>query len=323
MKKSLYVLLLSICLLSGCAPRVVSDMYTYEFAPVSADSVRLFQPDEAVPAQSLAIGKVTVVDNSLSAKGNYLRFLKLAIGETAKYGGNGLILEQLPESGIHRLWGTMIRMEETAADTVVRRSVEQVLERSGHEGYQEYNNSLRQYTSLREEQPSNSLSLAIGPSFMASRYQVGTTEFKSKWGLGVTADYEHVWKSGFGLGLNYLYDFKSYEYMNSDIKLRLNYIGPCAAFEYLVSENWRWGVGIGLGCGWFSEKYWAESNTESHLATLIRLKTEFKVSNSFGVGLQMNVFTMRMKKPDDFVLKDNEFYGIRNLGFLLSFHYYF
>ena len=317
------MLLLSICLLSGCSPRVVSDMYTYEFAPVSADSVRLFQPDEAVPAQSLAIGKVTVVENSLSAKSDYLRILKLAIGETAKYGGNGLILEQQPESGIYRLWGTMIRMDETAADTVVRRSVEQALEHTDYDGYQRYKNSGQQYAGLREEQPSNSISLAIGPSLMASRYVVGTSEFKSKWGLGVTADYEHVWKSGFGLGLNYLYDYKSFEYWNRDIKLSLNYIGPCAAFEYLVSENWRWGVGIGLGCGWFSEKYWAESNTESHLATLIRLKTEFKVSNSFGVGLQMNVFTMRMKKPDDFVLKDNEFYGIRNLGFLLSFHYYF
>jgi hypothetical protein len=69
-----YIVFASI--LTGCAPRVISDMYTYEFAPLPPDSVQVFQVDEPVPAGSIAIGTVKVVDNGLSVKGGYERVLR-------------------------------------------------------------------------------------------------------------------------------------------------------------------------------------------------------------------------------------------------------
>lgn len=82
-----YIVFASI--LTGCAPRVISDMYTYEFAPLPPDSVQVFQVDEPVPAGSIAIGTVKVVDNGLLVKGGYERVLRMTIGETARNGGNG------------------------------------------------------------------------------------------------------------------------------------------------------------------------------------------------------------------------------------------
>ena len=53
------------------------------------------------------------------------------------------------------------------------------------------------------------------------------------------------------------------------------------------------------------------------------LNAEYMAAKDIGIGLQMNAFTMRLKKPDDFELKDNEFYGIQRLGIQLALNYYF
>jgi hypothetical protein len=47
------------------------------------------------------------------------------------------------------------------------------------------------------------------------------------------------------------------------------------------------------------------------------------VSNQIALGAQMNMITVKLNKPDGFELKDNEFYGIRRIGFQVGMRYYF
>ena len=54
------------CTLTGCAPQVVTDMFSTDYPPTSADSVRVFLMGENTPNKSVAIGTVKVVDNGLS-----------------------------------------------------------------------------------------------------------------------------------------------------------------------------------------------------------------------------------------------------------------
>ena len=311
-------------LLNGCAPRVVSDMYTYEFEPLPPDSVQVFQMDEQVPPRSLAIGTVKVVDNGLSVKGGYDRVLQLAIGETARNGGNGLIVQEhrVPNrrSTIHRVWGTMLRMELTAADTVVRASVQNALARSDYDGYQQYKNEQQRVETLVNKNPRNVFRASIGPSWLVSRYVTPFREYKSKGGFDVTADYEHIWKWGFGVGVNYLHSYTTFD---ENYTLRLNYIGPSLALGYMLGSHWRLGASLGVGYGWRRESTALASYTDGNIATLARMSIEYMPTHDFGLGLQMNTMTIRLEKPDDFDLKDNEFYGIQSLGILAAVHFYF
>lgn len=316
---SLFVAFVLACLLTGCAPRVVSDMYTYEFAPLPPDSVQVFQADEPVPSGSIAIGTVKVVDNGLSVGGGYERVLRMAIGETARNGGNGLVVTEhrVPDmrSTIHRVWGTMLRMDRAAADTAVRASVERALAGSVNDSNKQYGNvSLR-----KEKNPENVFRVSIGPSWLLSRYVTGFHEYKSKCGFEVTADYEHLWKWGIGIGVNYLH---SYTMFDEDLALRLNYVGPSLAMGYMLGAKWRIGAGIGVGYGWRRETAAWESYTEGNVAVLLRMSLEYMPVRDFGLGLQMNTMTLRLDKPDNFRLKENEFYGIRSLGIMAALHFY-
>ena len=315
-----YIVFASI--LTGCAPRVISDMYTYEFAPLPPDSVQVFQVGEPVPAGSIAIGTVKVVDNGLSVKGGYERVLRMAIGETARNGGNGLVVtdHRKPDmrSTIHRVWGTMLHIDQTAADTVVRASVERAIARSVNVSQMQYGNSSGQLIEREAvKNPKNVFRVSIGPSWLMSRYVTRFREYKSKCGFEVTADYEHLWKWGIGIGVNYLH---SYTLIDEELTLRLNYFGPSLALGYMLGEKWRIGAGVGVGYGWRSESSAWESHSEGNVATLMRMSLEYLPTRDFGLGLQMNTMTLRLDRPDNFRLQKNEFYGIRTLGILAAVH---
>ena len=118
MKRHLFVNLLLVFLLTSCNPRVVTDMLTNEWPATSPDSVHVFHKTDVVPQNSQTIGKVKVVDTGFSTKGSFDLVMTLAINATAKHGGNGLMVDEhrWPDgrSTIHRVWGTMLRIPESA-----------------------------------------------------------------------------------------------------------------------------------------------------------------------------------------------------------------
>lgn len=325
MKKIKIVFLsMAALLMASCAPRVVTDMYTSEYAALSPDSVRVFLMNEKVPEQTLAIGTVKVVDR-LSLVGSFEQVLGMAVKATAKNGGNGLVITKhlIPDnrSNIHRIWGTMLRMPETESDTsVVKGALDRALAQPANNQYMESYQPL--YESLKEmnkNAPRNILRFSVGPSWLISDFQVGKRVYKSKCGVDVSVDYDHVWTSGLGLGVNYLHNYTSFE---EGFDQRLDYIGPSLVLA-LPSDKWRWDMALGFGYCRYSESVGNLSVSESHVAPLMRMGLEYKVSDQIALGAQMNMITVKLDKPEGFELKDNEFYGIKRFGIQVGMRYYF
>ena len=326
MKKIKIVFLsMAALLMASCAPRVVTDMYTSEYAALSPDSVRVFLMNERVPEQTLAIGTVKVVDGGLAAKGSFKQVLDLAVKATAKNGGNGLVITEHRQpdlrSTIHRIWGTMLRMPETESDTsVVKGSLYHALAQPADNQYvQTYQSPYEEIKKRNENAPRNILRFSVGPSWLISDFQVGERVYKSKCGVDVAVDYDHVWTSGLGIGVNYLHNYTSFE---EGFDQRLDYIGPSLVLA-LPSDKWRWDMALGFGYCRYSESVGNLSVSESHIAPLMRMGLEYKVSDQIALGAQMNMITVRLDKPEGFELKDNEFYGIKRFGIQVGMRYYF
>ena len=325
MKKSELFLCMVALLMTSCAPKVVTDMYTSKYTALSPDSVRVFLMGERVPKQTLAIGTVKVVDGGLAIKGSFERVLGMAVEATAKNGGNGLVITEHRQpdmySTIHRVWGTMLRMPETVNDTiVVKSSFNRALAQPANNPYvQTYQSPYEEIKKRNENAPRNILRLSVGPSWMTSKFQVGDRFYKWKCGIDVLVDYDHVWKSGFGIGVNYLHNYTSFD---EGFVHRLNYIGPSLVIA-LPSGKWRWDMAFGFGYCFYSESIGNLSFKENHIVPLLRMGLEYKVSKQIAFGIQMNMISMEMNKPDGYELKDDEFYGIERLGAQLGMRYYF
>ena len=326
MKKLELFLCMVVLLMTSCAPKVVTDMYTSKYAALSPDSVRVFLMNERVPKQTLAIGTVKVVDGGLAIKGSFERVLGMAVEATAKNGGNGLVITEHRQpdmySTIHRVWGTMLRMPETVNDTiVVKSSFNRALAQPADNQYSQYQSPVEDIWEIGENGPRNILRFSIGPSWMNSNFLVGDRlyKYKMKCGIDVLLDYDHVWKSGFGIGVNYLHNYTSFD---DGCVHRLNYIGPSLLMA-LASGKWRLDMALGFGYCINSESIGNLSYKEDHIVPMLRMGLEYKVSKQIGLGLQMNVIPVRMDKPDGYELKDDEFYGIDHLGTQLGMRYYF
>lgn len=311
------------CTLTGCAPRVVTDMFSTDYPPTSADSVRVFLMGENTPNKSVAIGTVKVVDNGLSVKGSYERVLSMAVDATAKNGGNGLAITEhrRPDghSTIHRVWGVMLRLPQGVADTLTGNTVERALSRSDYVEYLAYKQTQQNVRQRYEQAPRNIVRFSVGPSWLVSNYQLGNKMYQSKMGVDVAVDYDHVWKSGLGIGINYLHNYTSFD---EGVCMRLNYIGP-SFVGTLPYRKSRWDIVLGVGYCHYSESLGAMSCSESHVAPYMRIGWEYKLGQNIALGLQTNLITVKLDKPDDVVLQKNEFYGIQRMGLQAGLRYYF
>ena len=309
-------------LLAGCSPRVVSEMFSDDYAPVSPDSVKVFPLGEKVPPHSLAIGKVKVVDNGFSSKGDYPQVLRLAVEETAKHGGNGLVIEEhrMPDmvSTIHRVWGTMLRMDQTVSDSVAGASFDLALR--SDEPYQEYQEAKQRAEELQKNLPRRVVKVNFGPSWLTSKYETERYVYNSRFGTGYDVEVDFLWKSGFGVGLLYGHTRTAFK---EDIKMYTDFVAPGLVFAYMIGEKWRMDGGIMIGYSSYSETWKGYKMSESHAGLLMQVGMEYMLSPNVGLGLQTNVFSMRLDKPEGLKLEKNEFYGIRRLGLEAGLRFYF
>ncbi len=306
----------------GCSPRAVVDMYTMEYAPTSADSVKVFSQGEQVPPHTLAIGEVSISAHAL----DYDRIMGLAIEKTALNGGNGLAVTdmRLPDlwKSYYRVRCTMLRIPQDMADSLahvtpipLERQQERSWERATSQQYHQQQQKAKQQ---RENQPTDILRVSIGPSLMTSDYQLGRHLYKSRCGLDLSLDYDHVWRSGFGFGINYRHDYTPFE---EGLAMRTNYIGPSLVIAY-PGNGIRCDMAVGFGYCWYAEHYKGHSMTEGHVAPLMRFGVEFNISEKTAIGLQMNMFSVHLDEPEGLELKKNEFYGIQRIGFQLGARFY-
>ena len=316
---------ISVTLLTGCSPRAIVDMYSAEYAPTSADSVRVFNLGEQVPPHTLAIGEVRIVDGGLALNGGFDKVMRLAIDKTASNGGNGLVVTEhrFPDfwSSIHRVSCTMLRIPQAVADSLARADGDSLAqmqqERWNYAAYREYMARERKNEEQRATQPKDILRFSIGPSLMTSQYQLGNHLYKSRCGIDLSLDYDHWWK-GLGFGINYRHDYTPFE---EGVVMRTNYIGPSFVMAYL-NNGIRYDMAIGFGYYWYSEYYRGYSETEGHVAPLIRMGMEFSISKRAAIGLQMNMLSIHLDEPEGIELKKNEFYGIQRIGLQLGARFY-
>ena len=62
--------------------------------------------------------------------------------------------------------------------------------------------SVPEFKNKQDDRPENVLRVAVGPSWLVSKFETYRRVYKKKDGLDITADYAHVWKSGFGVGVS-------------------------------------------------------------------------------------------------------------------------
>jgi len=77
----------------GCSPKVTSEMQMWDFEPQPTNKVMIFGANDDVPAEAKAIGRVFVDGKGASVRKQYGKMLNLAVKETAKKGGNVLVID--------------------------------------------------------------------------------------------------------------------------------------------------------------------------------------------------------------------------------------
>lgn len=179
----------------------------------------------------------------------------------------------------------------------------------------------------RQAYPRDVLKMSGGPSWIVSEIETPSRIYKSKLGYSFSADYQHLWRRGFGIGANFMYFGTSFD---EKFDMRMIYFGPSFVCHIVFGQKWRWDSSLGLGFSRYTEKmsdkyynYYHDyytpksprSNTsysENRFGTMLQTGLEYMLSKSVGIGLQVTLTTTSLKKPEGHGDK-YDFYGIRRI----------
>lgn len=315
MIKCLSVLFVSfLFLMTGCAPKVITNISKSYPASVTADKVRLYELGEAVPSSAERIGNVSVVDNGVSTKCNYDQVVWLAKQETAKAGGNALALTDhrkpsLLGSSCHQIAGSMLLVSDTAAFRAAPLSKaldleeEAVVEKSSFEH--------------------NTIYANIGYAFVTSKFYLppgGSGHPKN--GLDWQVGYDWISRSGFGAGLLYSGYKSSYIYSGIDINVGLTYVAPQFVMKQIIN---RWIVEEKIGIGYFSYRESARGISESlsGVGYNFSLGAEYLLSKHVGVGLNIGYVGGSLPKQENVSYDKGDYSGLFRLTFDAGVRFHF
>lgn len=315
-------------MLAGCSttPRVVADV-TEMLPSQSAEKVVIYDTDKSVPAEARAIGKVSVTDGGMTPtyKCLYGNMLTLAVKKTAESGGNALKIDKHKtpnfSSSCHRIYGTMYVMPDSLLSGDTRSVILEMEEENDKELLAMTHEQIARREKMLDN-PKDIVKINIGPSWITSEITTPQNVYKSETGLGVGVDYQHFWQSGFGIGINYLYHSTTF---NDTESIRMHYVGPSVVYGIKLGDSWRLDVALGIGYSVYKEVYSGYlfgDSSESNIGVLGQLGVEHMFSDRIGIGLQLNTFTMRMKRPDNMDTSKYDFYGIRRLDAQIGLRFY-
>ena len=322
------VLLMTGGILTGCSvlPKVVAD--ANESLPSrSADHVMIYEEEDVIPAEARVIGKVKVTDGGMTPvyKCLYGNMLALAVKETAASGGNALHIDKHKKPSIpfgsncHRIWGTMYLMPDSMVNTDTPSILQQLEEKNDAEllsMQKKYiNRSEKMFRSQR-----NILKVNGGLAWITSEFETNMAIYKRKRGYAFSAEYEHMFLNGFGVGLSYLHfgaDFVD------GFNLRMHYVGPSGVFALPIGDKWKWDMSLSIGYTKYTEEYYDFSVSESRVGVLYQTGIEYMLSRHFGVGFQVNAFSVGLKRPEEIDTSRYDFYGVRHVDTMLGLRYYF
>lgn len=300
---------LSVVLLSGCSPRVTTDI-VQTMPPQPLDSVQVYHAGEPMPSKVIQIGKVAVVDRGLTTHCKYDEVLHLARLKTAESGGNGLLItrHQSPsmKSSCHQVWGDMLYV-----------SGERSLLPVDSSAFADKPFGTQIQRRPRQKLPRNVLGVGVGPSRVMSKvYGVDGNVVHSKGGMQFWADYAHIWQSGLGVGLDFAYNHTTYGGLT---RVNMYYVGPSVGYHYVTTQRWHWSCSIGVGYASLNEM---DVMKQHGVGTMSKLGVAYVLNDHVGLGLQINSLSRSFSNPG-VSLDDDERYGIATLDAALSLSFYF
>ena len=309
------VVILAAILLASCTPRVLTDI-TMSYPARSVEEVKVYDVGDTVPNSAVAIGKVAVLDRGLTTNCGYDRMLGLAKERTAENGGNGLLLTEHRKpsfwgSSCHQLMGTMFLIDDTTIDPTKPNAAMEGVRLAAEEAERQ----------LREHLlPANSLRLNVGPSWITSDVETFRGN-RHPTGWEVTVDYEHRWRSGFGVGANFAMFHSSYSMADDGVdgSLSLFYIGPSLVYASRLGKHWGLGWNLGLGYARADDVFIKQSG----VGFLLKARVEYLLNDQWGLGLDLSNISSTFKKPEGVELRKNERWGFNRISLLLGLRCYF
>ena len=312
--------LLAAIVMTGCTstPRVIVDVV--EQLP-------------SLPADARPIGKVNVMEGDMTPADQclYSNMLSLAVKKTAACGGNALHVDDHKRGGLttkcHRIWGTMYLVPDSLLTDETPMSVAQLEEKHDQELLEM--NSRKDSTQRKTYGgPTSILKVNCGPSIMTSELVAGSKTYKNETGFALDVDYQHLWHSGLGFGINYLYHKTSLE---SNYSIAMHYIGPSFVASHQFGQYVRVDGSLGIGCSFLREDY--DTDAYAHvtrdnlektgIAFLAQLGIDFMATKHIGLGLQLNSYVTKLKRPKNVNTDRWSFYGVKQIDILFGARYYF
>ena len=253
--------------------------------------------------------------------------------QTAECGGNALHIDEhrYPDlrSTCHRIWGTMYIIPDSIVNKYPSQSIQEVEER-----YDEALLEAMVATQLEQEEkrkkeldnPKNVIMVNAGVSWITSEIQTPLHLYKNHAGFGMNVDYQHIWGSGLGLGIDYLYYNTSFD---GDITYNTHYIGPSIVGS-MMSRNslWRMNLALGIGYAYNTENVSASiygypsSKSESSVGFFGQIGAEYKLAKHVGVGIQLSYLTMRLDRPEGYDTSKYKFYGVKRFDLMAGLRFY-
>ncbi|MDR0893895.1 MAG: porin family protein [Prevotellaceae bacterium] len=312
MKNKGFLYVGSLCLLfaSCTAPRVLTDVVAF-YPSVPIDSVHVFDLGDEVPNSAQAIGRVQVYDPGTAVKCNYDQVLYLAKEKTARAGGNGLLLTNHIEPSIwgstcHQITGTMLRVTDWHIDSLQPNPVmEGVI-------------AMKEEQRVRVEKarpPKNTLSVSAGWGWVTSKVATPLGSYRGKGGVEWGVEYNHVFNSGWGFGLQYAGFQVEFDRSASST---LTFIGPSLVYRGRFSDKWLPKMSLGIGYGGMSDNGFNTSGVGISYA----LGMEYMLSKSVGVGVELSEFVFNFSTTKE-QQRNNERNGVARVSLTGGLRVYF
>ena len=337
-----YFLLFVIAAVSlfSCGTSIKSDVWV-KYPARAVDEVMICDVNDSVPKDVRIIGTVHIKDyKDVNNVDRFNNLIDSAVQIAANNGANVLYMEEHKYPSFmnqcHNIYGTMYLFHDSliTAEGIASKRVE-FMDNENRLWYtaskQERNktramnaaNNYEVYLNGQLNLPDNVIKLNVGPSWITSDMFDAETgkKYKTQSGVEFGIQYAHLWKSGWGIGVNFSH-FKTSFPRNTDVKMM--FVGPSVVWSRMRTDKRRYDCSLALGYARYSEKYHGGvSDSQDMFGASVDLGIEYMISSHMGIGVQMTSLIMRKEKPEGVVLDKDESYGINRLNILGGLRFYF
>ena len=286
-------------LIQSCTkPDVITDILMTYPQSVSADSVKVFEPDDAVPADAMRLGHVSVVDDGLSHNCKYHQVLALARQETAKIGGNALhVVEHTTPSfqrgTCHQIEGDMLLLGQINVDSIdflsyARGALEQE-ERFFVED-------------ISRRVPANRVRISGGVAFDPDKLETiyGKSRLRNGWTGQVS--FEHFMEGSISWGFTYAHVKGDFSRLG---QYRMDFVGPSAGFarRFKNNLNWIFNFNAAFGLAYYNIE---DFHNNYGFGGSINGGVDFMLTRNIALGMEAGFVVGAFKKPAEVILDEEE-----------------